>query len=58
MRGRLQMSETERLRLGPMSRVVKKEITLAAALQMAFSYRQAFRVLKRYREAGDAGPIH
>src|SRR5437868_3187555 len=59
MRGRLQMSDIERQRLGPLSRVVKGEITLAAAaLQMAISYRQSVRVLKRYREAGDAGLIH
>src|SRR2546423_2803324 len=59
MRGRLQMSEIERQRLGPLSRVVAKEITLAAAaLQMAITYRQALRVLKRYRDAGDAGLIH
>jgi hypothetical protein len=59
MRGRLQMSEAERRRLGPLGRVVKKEITLAAAaLQMAISYRQALRVLKRYREEEDAGLIH
>lgn len=59
MRGRLQMSEMERQRLGPLTRVVKKEITLAAAaLQLAISYRQALRILKRYREEGDAGLIH
>src|SRR5260221_6726576 len=59
MRGRLQMSETERRRLGPLARVVKGETSLAAvALQVQISYRQAKRVLKRYREEGDAGLIH
>ena len=59
MRGRLQMSERERGRLGPLSRVVNKEITLAAAaVQMGLSYRQAVRVLCRYRAEGDAGLVH
>lgn len=59
MRGRLKMSEIERQRLGPLSRVVKSEISLvAAALQMSVSYRQALRLLKRYREEGDAGLVH
>jgi transposase len=59
MRGRLQMSERERRRLGPLLRVIGGEITLAAAaLQMQISYRQARRVLERYRQEGDAGLVH
>src|SRR5690349_4383548 len=59
MRGRLQMSETERRRLGPLERVVRREITLSvAADQMQVCYRQAVRLLKRYREQGDAGLVH
>ena len=59
MEGRLQMSERERRRLGPLERVVRKEITLSvAADQMQISYRQAVRLLKRYREQGNAGLVH
>lgn len=53
------MSSRERQRLGPLARVVKREISLVtAALQMQVSYRQAVRLLKRYREEGDAGLVH
>ena len=59
MKGRFHMSEPERRRLGPLERVVRKEITLSvAADQMRISYRQALRSLKRYREQGDAGLVH
>ncbi len=59
MGGRLQMSETERQRLGPLRRVVDGDLTLSAAtVMMGISYRQAVRVLKRYRQEGDAGLVH
>lgn len=59
MKGRLLMSDRERMRLGPLARVAAKEITLAsAALQMRLTYRQAQRVYRRYREEGEAGLIH
>ena len=59
MKGHLQMSEKERRRLGVLERVVRKEITLAtAAQQLQVSYRQAVRVLKRFRDEGDAGLAH
>jgi len=59
MEGRIRMSSRERQCLGPLKRVVGNEISLAtAAQQMDVSYRQAGRLLKRYREEGDAGLVH
>jgi molybdenum-dependent DNA-binding transcriptional regulator ModE len=59
MGGRLRMSERERHRIGPLRLVVCGELTLAvAAVQMGISYRQAVRVLRRYREEGEAGLVH
>lgn len=59
MEGRLRMSETERRRIGPLRRVVDGDLTLAAAAEMmGISYRQAVRVLKRYRQEGDVGLVH
>lgn len=59
MEGRVRMSSRERQRLGPLARVQGKEISLVtAAAQMQVSYRQALRLLKRYREEGDAGLVH
>ena len=59
MEGHLLMSRRERERLGPMERVARNEITLVeAAGQMGVCYRQAARILKRYREEGDGGLVH
>lgn len=55
----LRMSTTERRRLIGISRVVADEMTLAeCARSLGLSYRQAQRVLARYRAEGDAGLVH
>lgn len=59
MERHLRMSATERRRLIGISRVVADEMTLAeCARSLGLSYRQAQRVLARYRAEGDAGLVH
>ena len=53
------MSSKERLRLDAMSRVKRGEITVVEAAElMAVSLRQARRISKRFKAAGDQGLIH
>lgn len=55
----LLMGRKERLRSKVMEQVVQKQITLKdAAIKIGVGYRQAKRILKRYREDGDAGLVH
>jgi hypothetical protein len=55
----LRMSGPERERLDAMKRVERSEISLlAASLQLGLSYRQAKRILSRFRVEGDAGVLH
>jgi len=55
----LLMSAKERRRLPELSKVVAGEQRLVdAAAKLGLSYRQAKRVLRRYRDAGDAGLCH
>lgn len=52
------MSRKERRRLTVLVKVKGGELTLAAAAALEVSYRQAKRIWKRYRRAGDAGLVH
>jgi transposase len=53
------MSEKERVRLDALGRVKRKELTvLAAAELMGLSLRQARRIWKRFKAAGDQGLVH
>lgn len=53
------MSVKERIRLEAMCRVKRGELTVVAAAELAgLSLRQARRVWKRFKEAGDAGLVH
>lgn len=55
----IQMSTREQRRLELITRVTEGVLKLRAAAQMMrLSYRQAKRVLRRYREAGAAGLVH
>lgn len=55
----IEMSVRERRRMTFMARVVDGVLKLCAAAQMMHvSYRQAKRILRRYREDGDAGLVH
>ena len=55
----LTMSQKERDRLGPMASLAAGTITQRqAAEQMKISSRHVRRLLKRYREQGDAGLVH
>ncbi len=55
----LRMSTTERRRLIGIARVVAGEMSVAeCARSLGLSYRQAQRVLARYRTEGDAGLVH
>jgi hypothetical protein len=57
--GELRMSGKERIRLEALSRVRRGELSVvAAAALMGLSLRQARRVWKRFRVAGDAGLVH
>src|SRR6185312_8051938 len=57
--GELRMSEKERVRLDALGRVKRKELTvLAAAELMGLSLRQARRIWKRFKAAGDEGLVH
>lgn len=53
------MSAKERIRLDALARVKRKELTvLAAAELMGLSLRQARRIWKRFKAAGDGGLVH
>jgi len=55
----LTMSAGERRRLEMLSRVQRKELTLAAASRvLGLSYRQAKRIWARYQADGDRGLVH
>src|ERR1041385_8461848 len=55
----LQMSLKERVRLEALNRVKRKELTVVQAAElMEVSLRQARRVWKRFRTAGDQGLVH
>lgn len=57
--GALLMSEKERRRMGVLSRVKARLMTLKSAADLLrLGYRQTKRVWKRYREQGDAGLVH
>src|SRR5215210_486523 len=57
--GELRMSGKERIRLEALSRVRRGELSVVAAAElMGLSVRQARRVWKRFRAAGDAGLVH
>jgi hypothetical protein len=57
--GELRMSIKERVRLEASSRVKRGELSVVAAAElMGLSVRQARRVWKRFRAAGDAGLVH
>ena len=59
MAGRLPMGQKELLKAKLMEQVVQKQISLdEAALRLKVSYRHSKRILKRYREEGDAGLVH
>ncbi len=53
------MSSKERVRLEALGRVNRSELTVAAAAElMGLSLRQARRVWRRFKSAGDAGLVH
>lgn len=53
------MSAKERIRLDALSRVKRKELTVVAAAElMGLSLRQARRIWKRFKAAGDGALIH
>jgi transposase len=55
----LLMSQKERARLTVMKQVQQEELRLVEASEiLGLSYRQAKRVWRRYRLAGDAGLVH
>jgi transposase len=55
----LAMSGKERRRLEVLSQVRRRELTLVKAAELlGIGYRQAKRVMARYREQGDAGLVH
>jgi len=56
---RIEMSTRERRRMALMTRVAEGLLKLRmAAEMMRVSYRQAKRIWRRYRQAGDAGLVH
>jgi len=55
----LRMSRAERVRMSIVSKVVSKGLAIVAAAElMGVSYRQAKRIVGRYRKDGDAGLVH
>jgi transposase len=59
MAGKLPMGQKELVRSKVLAMVVEGQLSLKdASIKLKVSYRQARRLLRRYREHGDAGLLH
>ena len=59
MKGHLVMSQKERQRHLVLDRVVREELRLSEAVRiLRIGYRHGQRILKRFREGGEAALVH